>query len=63
MVRVMGWVEKIGRVIGQSFFALSQKSRFGLGIFQAGLGQQILTCFAMSRPCQWKVIQNYCEWN
>ena len=52
MVWVMGWVEKIGRVIGQSFFALSQKSRFGLGIFQAGLGQQILTRFAISRPSQ-----------
>ena len=39
MVWVMGWVEKMGRVIGQSFFALSQKSGFGLGILRVGLGQ------------------------
>ena len=35
----MGWVKKMGRVIGQSFFALSQKSVFGLGILRVGLGQ------------------------
>ena len=48
----MGWVEKMGRVTGQSFFASSQKFGFGLGIFQVGLGQQILTRFAISRPSQ-----------
>ena len=55
---VTGWVMGyLGRVDPQknqiesrvnSFLFRVRKPRFGLGIFRVGLGQQILTCFAMS---------------
>ena len=38
MVWVMGWVEKMGRVTDQSFFASTKKSGFGLGILKVKLG-------------------------